>query len=66
LTGATIAGTVSVIGQTGVVSAPTGQKITFQTCYNVTGTGANRTKEAVPCTGNVSAQGYSPVSFTAP
>ena len=66
LTGATIAGTVSVIGQTGVVSAPSGQKITFQTCYNVTGTGANRTKEAVPCTGNVSAQGYSPVSFTAP
>lgn len=66
LTGAIIAGTVTVNGQTGVVSAPTGQKIAFQTCYNVTGTGANRTKEAVPCTGNVSAQGYSPVSFTAP
>lgn len=66
LTGATIAGTVTVNGQTGVVSAPTGQKITFQTCYNVTGVGANRTKDAVPCTGNVAASGYSPVSFTAP
>lgn len=66
LTGATIAGTVTVNGQTGVVSAPTGQKITFQTCYNVTGVGANRTKDAVPCTGNVAASGYSPVAFTAP
>jgi len=66
LTGATINGTVSVNGQTGVASGPTGAKITFQTCYNVTGTGGNHTKDAVPCTGNVSAPGYSPVSFTAP
>ncbi|HEX6822503.1 MAG TPA: membrane dipeptidase [Candidatus Sulfotelmatobacter sp.] len=66
LTGATIGGTVTVNGQTGVVTAATGQKITFQTCYNVTGTGSNRTKEEVPCTGNVAASGYSPVGFTAP
>ncbi len=66
LTGATIAGTVSVNGQSGIVNSTTGQKLTFQTCYQVTGTGANRTKNAVPCTGHVSAQGYSPVSFAAP
>ncbi len=66
LTGASITGTVSVNGQTGVVTATTGAKITFQTCYNVTGVGANRTKEAVACTGNVSAPGYSPVAFSAP
>jgi microsomal dipeptidase-like Zn-dependent dipeptidase len=66
LTGASITGTVSVNGQTGVVTSTTGAKITFQTCYNVTGVGANRTKEAVPCTGNMSAPGYSPVTFTAP
>lgn len=66
LTGAAIAGTVSVNGQTGVVASTTGTKISFQTCYNVTGTGANRTKEAVPCTGNVSAPGYTAVTFTAP
>lgn len=66
LSGAAIAGTVTVNGQSGVVSAATGQKLTFQTCYQVTGVGSNRTKDPVPCTGNVAAPGYSPVSFTAP
>jgi hypothetical protein len=66
LTGATIAGTVTVNGHAGVVTSTTGKKITFQTCYQVTGTGASHTTEPVPCTGNVTAPGYSPVSFTAP
>ncbi len=65
LTGVAIAGTVSVNGQSGAVTGSTGQKITFKTCYRITGTGSSRTTDVVPCLGHVAAPGYSTVSFNA-
>ncbi|MGC2197537.1 MAG: hypothetical protein WA628_22890 [Terriglobales bacterium] len=66
LTGAIITGTVMIDGPNGLVTGPTGTKLTFPNCYAVTGTGSTEQKSVSSCSGKVTASGYSQVIFSAP
>jgi microsomal dipeptidase-like Zn-dependent dipeptidase len=65
-TGVVLNGTVAISGGNGQVTGTTGVKITFPTCYEVSGVGSQKQRSAAPCSGKVEVPGYSQVTFTAP